>query len=83
MIKAQPLVNHNLLSVKQEQPGDIQADVDDNRDVKSIREHCRRGVHPLISISAGSMDNVVRVAGENTAQRTNQVHGEIIRRFHA
>lgn len=51
------------LSVKQNQPCDVQASVGDNGDVESVRYHRRGGVHPAEHVPAGSRDNTVRFAG--------------------
>jgi len=47
-----PELTHSL-SVKQKQPRNVQAVIDDETDVKSIRQHCRRGVQPIIRRPAG------------------------------
>lgn len=50
----------HLLSVKQKQPRSVQANIDDSRDMKSIGEHRRRGVHPVISAPVETEDNSVK-----------------------
>lgn len=51
------------LSVKQKHPCDVQANIDDNGDVESVREHRGGGVHPVERAPVRSKDNTVRFAG--------------------
>lgn len=51
------------LSVKQEHPRDVQANIDDNGEVESVRERRGGGVHPFERAPVGSRDNTVRFAG--------------------
>lgn len=51
------------LSVKQKHPRDVQANIDDNGDVESVRERRGGGVHPVERAPVRSRDNTVRFAG--------------------
>lgn len=51
------------LSVEQKHPRDVQANIDDNGDVESVRERRGGGVHPVERAPVRSRDNTVKFAG--------------------
>lgn len=61
------------LSVHQEEPRDVEANIDDNGDVESVGQHRGGGVHPVERVPVGRRDNSVRFAEGETHRACREI----------